>query len=89
MDNAGSHRSKVIWDYLNGFHVAPVPHPPFSPGRGPAGFYLFRSISGKMTGSEFGNAQEGVSEVIDIASFISHVTLACAFRERQQGCEVC
>jgi hypothetical protein len=83
------HRSKVTSDYLKEVSFRPVPHPPFSPDLGPAGFYLFRSINGKMTGSEFGNAQEVVSEMIDIASFISHVTLACAFRERQQGCGVC
>jgi hypothetical protein len=42
-----------------------------------------------MTGSEFGSAEELVSEVTDITSFISYITLADVFREWEQRLQKC
>jgi hypothetical protein len=78
----------VTSDYLKQFNFQTDPHPPLSPGLALSDFYIFRPIKGKRAASEDGRAEELVSEVTDITSFISHVTLTDIFCEpehRQQN----
>jgi hypothetical protein len=42
-----------------------------------------------VAGSEFGGADELRSEVAEIASFVSDITFADAFRDREQRLQKC
>jgi hypothetical protein len=84
MDNPGFYRLKATSDYLKGFNIRLVPHPPFSLGLATSEFYLFVVIKGKMDGSELGSAEDLASEVTDIANLISHIILADVVLEWEQ-----
>jgi hypothetical protein len=89
VDNVVPHRSKVTSDDLKEFNFRLLPHPPFSTGLAQSDFYLFGVIKGTLAGSEFGSAEELVSELVDVTSFMSHVILAIIFCELEQRLQKC
>jgi hypothetical protein len=73
--------AKVTSGDLKGLNFQRLPHPPFSPDVARSDFYLFGSIKGKIAWSEFGGAEQLVSEVVNIPNSISHMKLADVFGE--------
>jgi hypothetical protein len=74
----------VTSDYLKEFNVRPGSHPPYSPNLALSDFSLFGAIKGKTAGSEFRSAEQLLSEVAVITTFIPHITLANVSGEWEQ-----
>jgi hypothetical protein len=66
-----------------------APHPLLPRNLDSSDLYLFGPIEWKLVGSEFGSAEELVSEVTDVASFIIYLTLAPVFRKWEQRLYKC
>jgi hypothetical protein len=79
----------VTADHLKEFIWRPVPHRPFSVNLVASDCRPLDAIKGKIAGPKFGSAEQFVSEVTDIASFISQITSTDVFRELEQRLQKC
>jgi hypothetical protein len=89
IDSVSPHRPKLRSNYLKEFIFRPLPHHPFWAALAGADFYLFGPIKAERASSEFGSAEEVVSDVTDATSLILHVTLTNVFGEWEQRPQKC
>ena len=73
-DNAPSHRSLLVKQYLAKHGVTTLEHPPYSPDLAPCDFYLFPRIKKAIKGHHFKSADEVKSAAI---SALAGVPKAC------------
>ena len=52
-DNATSHKTKAVTNYLEEKRIVLLPHPPYSPDLAPCDFFLFPEIKKKLAGRHF------------------------------------
>ena len=83
-DNARSHISKKVLQYLASHDMERAPQPPYSPDLAPSDFYLFGYIKGLLAGRSFNSAEELLSAVDEILSEISETTLMRVFKEWEE-----
>lgn len=57
-DNAPSHTSLLVQEFMAGKNIAAVPHPPYSPDLAPCDFWLFPKIKSTMKGNRFDTIED-------------------------------
>ena len=57
-DNAPSHSSLLVSQFLAGNKIAVLPHPPYSPDLAPADFFLFPTLKTTLKGLRFQSVDE-------------------------------
>lgn len=88
-DNAPSHTSMLVKEFLTKQIIPTVPQPPYSPDLAPADFFLFPRLKSRLKGHHFGtieNVQAAVTSIlkeIDVDEFQSSFH---AWRSRWHRC---
>ena len=67
-DNAPTHKSIMVTNYLTEMGIKTVPHPPYSPDMSPCDFWMFPRLKEKLRGRRFEDVEEmkeAVTEALD------------------------
>ena len=64
-DNAPSHKSKIVTEYLKHSKLAVLDHPPYSPDISPCDFGIFGSVKNSLAGMSFNSEDELITAVLN------------------------
>jgi len=69
-DNAPSHTSFTVREFLSQRNITMLPHPPYSPDLAPCDFFLFPKLKTQLKGHHFGtveNVQAAATRALNIS----------------------
>lgn len=88
-DNAPSHSSLLVSQFLAGNEIAVLPHPPYSPDLAPADFFLFPKLKTTLKGRRFQSVDEIQQNSQRQLRTISQNEFQGAFQQWQKRWERC
>lgn len=88
-DNAPSHSSLLVGQYLASKQVAVLPHPPYSPDLAPADFFLFPKLKTTLKGCRFQSVDEIKQNSLRQLHTISKKEFQGAYQQWQKRWERC
>jgi histone-lysine N-methyltransferase SETMAR len=65
MDNSMCHNGAKITEKLEKGHIAPAPHPIYSPDLSPCDFWFFRILKQKMKGRVFESEEQILAAITE------------------------
>lgn len=88
-DNAPSHTSIMVRQFLTQRGVTVLQHPPYSPDLAPADFFLFPRLKQALKGSRFADVEEVQNHVTAILKTIPHQDFSNSFQALYERCQKC
>lgn len=88
-DNAPSHTSIMVQQYLTQHGVTVLQHPPYSPDLAPADYFLFPRLKQALKGSRFADIDEIQQRVTGILHTIPHQDFSNSLQALYDRCQRC
>lgn len=88
-DNAPSHSSILVNQFLAKRQVTSIVHPPYSPDLAPADFFLFPKLKLHLKGTRFTSVEEIQTSVTRHLNVIPKEDFSRAFQKLHERCEAC
>ena len=88
-DNAPSHTSFAVREFLAQTKITTLPHPPYSPDLAPCNLFLFPKLKTHLKGHHFGTVEIVQSAATRALNNISSKDFHHCYGEWQQRCNRC
>jgi len=88
-DNAPSHTSFAVREFLAQHNITTLPHPPYSPDLVPCGFFLFPKLKTHLKGHHSGTVENVQTAATRALNNISSEDFLHCYEEWQQRCSRC
>ena len=88
-DNASSHKSNVVQQFLHDERVIQLPHPPYSPDLSPCDFFLFPTLKKMLAGRRYNSRSQLGSAVHQCLKRIPKSDYSAAFKSWISRMEKC
>ena len=88
-DNASSHKTNAVTQYLSENHITALPHPAYSPDLAPCDFWLFPKLKEILAGNKYTRAQDLAKAVNSELRGIPKEQYRAAFDKWRRRLQLC